>query len=90
MLGNNEKIQGVSIPDLFSAMLAELPWRVLHKYITDNAQLMKICTLGGHRVDPQQRPRLMRQVQKTDCERKERRKRGVPVIFLLGMRLRAV
>lgn len=63
MLGNNEKIQGVSIPDLFSAMLAELPWRVLHKYITDNAQLMKICTLGGHRVDPQQRPRLMRQVQ---------------------------
>lgn len=63
MLGNNEKIQGVSIPDLFAAMLAELPWRALNKYITENAQLMKICTMGGHRVDPQQRPRLMRQVQ---------------------------
>ena len=33
---------------------------------------------------------LMRQAQKTDCEREERRKRGAPVIFLLGMRLRAV
>ncbi len=63
MLGNNEKIEGVSIPDLFSAMLAELPWRSLSQYITSNAQLLKICTFGGHRVDPQQRPRLMKQIQ---------------------------
>ncbi len=62
MLGNNEKIQGVSIPDLFASMLAELPWRTLSQYITNNAQLLKVCTFGGHRVDPQQRPRLTKQV----------------------------
>lgn len=62
MLGNNEKIQGVSIPDLFSAMVAELPWRVLSQYINSNAQLLKICTLGGHRLDPNQRARFTKQI----------------------------
>lgn len=62
MLGNNEKIQGVSIPDMFSQMLSELPWRTLSQYISGNAQLLKVCTLGGHRIDPQQRPRLTKQV----------------------------
>ena len=58
MLGNNEKIQGVKIPDLFAMMVGELPWRTLSRYINENAQLQKICTLGGHRIDPNQRPRL--------------------------------
>ncbi len=62
MLGNNEKIEGVSVPELFSAMLNELPWRTLNQYITNNAQLLKVCTFGGHRVDPQQRPRLTKQL----------------------------
>ena len=62
MLGNNEKIQGVSIPDMFSQMLSELPWRTLSQYISGNAQLLKVCTFGGHRIDPQQRPRLTQQV----------------------------
>ncbi len=62
MLGNNEKIQGVSIPDMFSQMLSELPWRTLSQYISGNAQLLKVCTFGGHRIDPQQRPRLTKQV----------------------------
>jgi len=50
MLGNNEKIQGVSIPDMFSQMLSELPWRTLSQYISGNAQLLKVCTFGGHRI----------------------------------------
>lgn len=62
MLGNNEKIQGVNLPELFAAMLSELPWRALNQYITGNAQLLKVCTFGGHRVDPNQRPRLEKQV----------------------------
>lgn len=62
MLGNNEKIQGVSIPDMFSQMLSELPWRTLSQYISGNAQLLKVCTFGGHRIDPQQRPKLTKQV----------------------------
>lgn len=62
MLGNNEKIQGVNIPDLFAQMVGELPWRTLSRYINDNAQLLKICTLGGHRIDPNQRQRLERLV----------------------------
>ncbi|MCQ2396357.1 MAG: hypothetical protein MJ106_01515 [Lentisphaeria bacterium] len=62
MLGNNEKIQGVNTPELFAAMLSELPWRALNQYITGNAQLLKVCTFGGHRVDPNQRPRLEKQV----------------------------
>ena len=62
MLGNNEKIQGVKISDLFAMMVGELPWRTLSRYINENAQLQKICTLGGHRIDPNQRPRLEKQV----------------------------
>ena len=58
MLGNNEKIQGVNIPDLFAQMVGELPWRTLSRYVNDNAQLLKICTLGGHRIDPNQRARI--------------------------------
>ncbi len=62
MLGNNEKIQGVNIPDLFAQMVGELPWRTLSRYISENAQLLKICTLGGHRIDPNQRARLEKHV----------------------------
>ena len=62
MLGNNEKIPGVNIADLFAAMVKELPWRTLKEYITGNAQLQKICTIGGHRIDPNQRPFLEKQV----------------------------
>ena len=62
MLGNNEKIQGVNSADLFATMVSELPWRTLNAYITGNTQLLKICTFGGHRIDPQQRSRLEKQV----------------------------
>ncbi len=62
MLGNNEKIQGVNIPDLFATMVSELPWRALNAYITGNTQLMKICTLGGNRIQPEKRARLEKQV----------------------------
>lgn len=55
MLGNNEKIEGVKFPEVFNQMLRELPWRSLQAYIQSNAVLLKSCTLGGRRFDPQQR-----------------------------------
>ena len=68
MVGNTEKIRDLKTADLFATMIRELPWRSLNSYITGNAQLLKICTLGGNRVEPQKRPRLEQQVIK-DAER---------------------
>ena len=58
MLGNNEKIPNINTAELFAAMVSELPWRKLGEYINANSQLQKLCTLGGHRLDPNQRQRL--------------------------------
>ena len=55
MLGNNETIEGISSSDLFQKMLKEIPWSNLRVYIQSNAQILKACTLGGRRLDPQQR-----------------------------------
>ena len=62
MLGNNEKIQDINISDLFAGMVAELPWRSLNAYINGNSQLLKLCTLGGQRIKPEQRKRLEKQI----------------------------
>jgi len=58
MLGNNEKIENVDHGVLFSKMVKELPWSALRIYIQSNASLLKMCTFGGHRLEPQKRDRL--------------------------------
>ena len=55
MLGNNETIEGINSSELFQKMLKEMPWSNLRAYIQSNAQILKACTLGGRRLDPQQR-----------------------------------
>ena len=58
MLGNNEKIQGVNLAEVFAGMLGELPWSSLRNYVQVNAPLAKLCTLGGHRLEPNKRERI--------------------------------
>lgn len=58
MLGNNEKIPGVKLGDVFLKMLGELPWKKLVEYIQANPALLKQCQSGGHRIDPSKRDRL--------------------------------
>ncbi len=58
MLGDNEKINGVDLKDVFTGMLAELPWESLKACILSNAVLVKQCTCGGFRLEPKQRARL--------------------------------
>lgn len=58
MLGNNEKIQGVNLADVFVKMLGELPWSNLRNYVQANAPLAKLCTIGGHRLEPNKRERM--------------------------------
>ena len=70
MVGNSEKIRDLNTAELFATMIRELPWRVFNSYITGNAQLLKLCTMGGNRVEPQKRQRLEQQVLK-DAERNE-------------------
>lgn len=60
MLGNNEKIPGVKLGDVFLKMLGELPWKKLMDYIQANPALLKQCQAGGHRIDPNKRDRLHR------------------------------
>jgi len=68
MLGNNEQIQGVDLKAVFTKMLVEVPWENLKTYILANAQLTKLCTIGGFRLEPKQRQRaenfIMRDVEK--------------------------
>lgn len=70
MLGNNEKIPGVNLADVFTKMLAELPWSSLRNYVQANAPLAKLCTIGGHRLEPNKRERIekliFREAQKTE------------------------
>lgn len=58
MLANNETVQGVNRAEVFSRMLEELPWAGLRSYLQANAQLLKLATLGGHRLDPKKRNRV--------------------------------
>lgn len=58
MLGNNEKIQGISPAEVFARMLGELPWASLKAYVQANAPLLKLCTSGGYRLEPQRRERV--------------------------------
>ncbi len=70
MLGNNEKIEGVDRKAVFSKMLGEIPWENLRAYILSNAQLNKLCTSGGFRLDIKFRKRMegfiQRDVEKND------------------------
>lgn len=58
MFDNNEKIQGVNTAEIFARMLGELPWANFRGYIQANAPLLKLCSFGGHRLEPQKRDRL--------------------------------
>jgi hypothetical protein len=58
MLVNESKLQGVSLKDLFSRMLSEVPWASLKTFVQANAPILKLATLGGHRLDPKYRDRL--------------------------------
>lgn len=58
MLGNNEPIEGVDLAEVFSSMLRELPWNSLRVCIQANAQVLKRCTIGGHRLEPKGRKRF--------------------------------
>ena len=58
MLENNEKIQGVNLSEVYGVMVKELPWSVMLSYINANANLLKMCTIGGHRLDPNKRDRF--------------------------------
>ena len=60
MLENNEKIQGVNLSEVYGVMVKELPWSVMLSYINANANLLKMCTIGGHRLDPNKRERFER------------------------------
>jgi DNA repair exonuclease SbcCD ATPase subunit len=70
MLGNNEKIEGIKLAEVFSKMLGELPWSSLRNYVQANAPLAKLCTIGGHRLEPNKRERIekliFREAQKAD------------------------
>ncbi|MBP5638033.1 MAG: hypothetical protein J6X55_01015 [Victivallales bacterium] len=58
MLVNNEQIQGVNLTEVFTQMIGELPWAGLLQYIQANSPLMKLCTIGGHRLVPEKRKRF--------------------------------
>jgi hypothetical protein len=70
MLGDNEKIQGVDLAEVFSRMVEEIPWATLKAYVQANAQLLKMCTAGGHRLEPKRRNRvekiLVREAEKAE------------------------
>jgi len=70
MLGNNEKIQGINPGEVFARMLGELPWASLKAYVQANAPLLKLCTSGGYRLEPQRRERaeklIFREAEKND------------------------
>jgi len=55
---NESKLQGVDVKDLFTRMVSEVPWASLRTYVQANAQLLKLATIGGHRLDPKHRDRL--------------------------------
>ncbi len=62
MLGNNEPIKGLDPSEVFSDMIGELPWRNLRIFVQANAQLYKMCTSGGHRLEPKLRKRIEQRI----------------------------
>ena len=70
MLGNNEEILGVNTVDVFAAMVRELPWEGLRDFIQANPQVLKRCTIGGHRLQKDYRGRfekiLLQEADKSD------------------------
>jgi len=70
MLENNETIEGVDQSVVLARMLQELPWANLRAYVQANSQLLKSCTIGGHRLDAKRRKRIekmvMREAEKAD------------------------
>jgi len=58
MLGNNQEILGVNTADVFAAMVRELPWESLRDFIQANPQVLKRCTIGGHRLQKEFRARF--------------------------------
>lgn len=58
MLGNNETIEGIDLVEVFTRMLEQLPWPSLRAYVQSNSQLLKLCTVGGHRLEPKRRKRI--------------------------------
>ena len=71
MLGNSEKIENVDRKAVFNKMLAEVPWENLKAYILSNAQLTKLCTSGGFRLDVKFRKRAESFIQR-DAEKNHR------------------
>jgi len=64
MLENSKPIQGVDLAEIFMQMLQEIPWNTLKQYIQANSQLHKLCTIGGHRLDPKQKTRVCKMLLK--------------------------
>ena len=53
MLQSNQTLpQGWDLAGLFKQMLGELPWPTLVDFIRSHAQIHKLCTMGGYRLDP--------------------------------------
>ncbi len=70
MLENSENLKGLDRSAILARMVGELPWANLRAYVQANAQLLKLCTAGGHRLDPKRRKRVeklvLREMEKTD------------------------
>ncbi|OGV80349.1 MAG: hypothetical protein A3K19_04170 [Lentisphaerae bacterium RIFOXYB12_FULL_65_16] len=70
MLENNEPIQGLDQARVFSVMVEQIPWPNLRAYVQANAQVMKLCSVGGYRLEPKTRDRihrvLLREAQKAE------------------------
>ncbi|MBT3381098.1 MAG: hypothetical protein HN742_20930 [Lentisphaerae bacterium] len=62
MLDNSETLQGINQEELFCTMLDELPWSSFRAFVQANAQLLKFCTAGGHRLDAKRRKRVQKLV----------------------------
>jgi DNA repair exonuclease SbcCD ATPase subunit len=58
MLVNESKLQGVNTKELFARMLGEVPWASLRIFVQANAPLLKLATVGGHRIEPKHRDRI--------------------------------
>lgn len=58
MLVNESKLQGVNVRELFTRMLGEVPWASLKTFVQANASLLKMATIGGHRLEPKHRERI--------------------------------
>jgi hypothetical protein len=59
MLQNNQSLpESLDQTALFCQMMGELSWSTLLIFVKSNAQIYKLCTLGGHRLEPKGRTRI--------------------------------